>query len=388
VPDGLPSQLVKLTRLQVSYGIHGCDVAVQLQHLSALTALKAFAFEGKQRACYDPEVLARKLSPIRHLVQLTSLDISAEMQFSTSSTNGWAAECLTALESLSLHKCQVQPQALAAFTQLRALSLREVEPLDAPYLQLINAVSELTLLTQLKVHFPGVKFSLELNTIAEAFTALTASTNLHVLQLSSRASYHRYAKWGHNVLHDCVRMQPDQVYPHLRHIDLQCVLFSGMLISEQQLQVLCSCCPAVESLAVVLEHDASSTAFLPLLQLSALTQLAVQQQCFDPESGAKAAAAAVGVVAQLTGLQHLEVWGFAGLRDPVLLQLTSLKALHMLALHAKDQHVEYYYPPDVDFHVTFQNKVRGSIPCQRVLDAHMFALANLGAPVKTDHLLS
>jgi hypothetical protein len=46
-------------------------------------------------------------------------------------------------------------------------------------------------------------------------------------------------------------------------------------LPEQQLQQLCSCCPAVESLSLAACAHQSTTALLPLLQLSALTRLVV-----------------------------------------------------------------------------------------------------------------
>lgn len=153
------------------------DVAEQLQHISALTALKEFSFCGSDRgsAEYDPTDLMHKLSGIGHLLQLTSLDLSAHLHFSTSSTSTWV--CLTSLESLSLWGTEVQPQALAALTQLRALSLMSGDTLDAPYQQLIGAVSQRTLLTQLTMDFGSLRFQANLPAAA-AFTALTTSTNL------------------------------------------------------------------------------------------------------------------------------------------------------------------------------------------------------------------
>jgi hypothetical protein len=97
-------------------------------------------------------------------------------------------------------------------------------------------------------------------------------------------------------------------------------------VSEQQLQQLCSCCPAVEDLAFCLSRGSPSTAYLPLLQLSALASLKIK------DVGAAAAAAAVGVAAQLTGLKQLVLQGLPQLTDPALLQLTALTALETLKL--------------------------------------------------------
>jgi hypothetical protein len=371
VPGGLPSQLQKLTCLRVCYTT-ACDVAEQLQHLRALTALKEFRFRGVD--CNHPlarTALAHKLSGVGSLPQLTSLGLDAPLHFSTSSTNGWA--CLTVLQSLRLAGCSVEPEALAAFTQLRALSLQSVRPCSgAPVAPLLNAVSKLTLLTQLDM---GLSEAAREHPPAAAFTALTASTNLCSLRLSSSVMTMRVSSvvWLQGVLQDWVLLQPGWIYPHLRHIDLQCERLSGVVLSEQQLQVLCSCCPAVDSLAFVLEHKASAAAFLPLLQLSALTYLELQQQSRDAVSGTKAAAAAVGVAVQLTSLQHLVVWGRPGLTDPLLLQLTALKALDKLGLHAKDPTKQYFPPaadePVLDIHnkVCSLSTTRIENPCRRLL---------------------
>jgi hypothetical protein len=73
---------------------------------------------------------------------------------------------------------------------------------------------------------------------------------------------------------------------------------SDVPLSEQQLQQLCSSCPAVQHLEFVLLDQPSRTSLLPLLQLSALTQLGV--------SGVKGSTAyVVSVAAQLTRSQGL-----------------------------------------------------------------------------------
>jgi hypothetical protein len=81
----------------------------------------------------------------------------------------------------------------------------------------------------------------------------------------------------------------------------------------------------VQSLAFSLSFDSTSAAYLPLLQLSELT-------CLKVEDVGAAAAAAVGVAAQLTGLKQLAVSGLPQLTDPTLLQLTALTALEALNL--------------------------------------------------------
>jgi hypothetical protein len=89
-----------------------------------------------------------------------------------------------------MYLCRLQPAAIASFTQVRALYLMGVA-VTGSLGELLLAVSQLTQLTQLC--FRGPRDSLRLCSAdalrlppppAATLTALTASTNLHVLQLS------------------------------------------------------------------------------------------------------------------------------------------------------------------------------------------------------------
>jgi hypothetical protein len=116
---------------------------------------------------------------------------------------------------------------------------------------------------------------------------------------------------------DLVLFSPGAVYPHLHVIDLTYARHcesDTYPINEQQLQQLCSCCPAVETLQFGLSADASPTALLPLLQLSALTHLGVDALCLFTTVEAMA-----GVAAQLTGLKQLALTGLPYLADPFML---------------------------------------------------------------------
>jgi hypothetical protein len=262
---------------------------------------------------------------------LTSLSLSpSNLEFTTSNNYEWT--CLTALESLTLKGCSVQPLALAAFTQLRALTLDSTKILGgAPFFwmqpgeELLLALSKLSQLTEMcwedadtMSHHPP----------ADAFTAITASTNLRSLQL----------QWGY-YRQECVLFKPGTVYPHLWRIDLKSALCSqDAAKNKKQLQQLCSSCPGLESLSFKLWTWPPPSACLPLLQLSALTHLDLDlgvnkfmRNCPDT-----AAAAALDVAAQLTGLKHLQVSGLPKLPDTALLPLTALTALEQLDVVGTD----------------------------------------------------
>jgi hypothetical protein len=342
VPGGFPSQLVKLTHLHVSYCKFASDD--QFQHLSSLTALQELSVDS----CRMTNVT--ELSGIQQLTQLTNLRISASnINFDTNNTSNWSH--LTALQSLTLN-CYVQPAALVAFTQLKNLALHGVRPSqDTPPEELLPAVCGLTQLTELSF-FTGRAWFLhpkpEAPSTADAFTALTASINLQTLKLGMGSSNGPYG---------CILFKPGTGYPHLTDINLQFAreyrgqpvvirldpvsihtqlsntavslsITQPVCITEQQLQQLqqlCSSCPAVKSLDTFLCLEASPTALLPLLQLSALTHLALFN--IGP-----AAEAVVGVVGQLTSLEDLVLYDCQ--QVPALMPLTALTALEELELRS------------------------------------------------------
>jgi hypothetical protein len=326
LPGCLPSQLQKLRRLHLAYRYIEFDVTEQFQHLSSLTALQDITFKS------DDDLLSGRrgagLGGMQQLSRLTRLDLSCPLQdFSTASTNSWAHR-LTALERLSVSCCAIQPEALGAFTQLRVLSVsgaRVTAPLD----ELLLAASKLSQLTMLCIVGPRcTAVPQEPLPATAASTALAFSTNLCSLQLGLVDAC---APGG------CDLFRPGVVYPHLRLIDLQHEApFPPMRISGQQLQQLCSSCPAVESLAFASRSEFTHAAFSPLLQLSALTSLELR----NPRAAAApaaagavdvAAAAAVDVAAQLTGLKQLSLIDLPHLTDSAL-QLTALTALTEITL--------------------------------------------------------
>jgi hypothetical protein len=150
VPGGLPSQLVKLTYLDIAYGdsITGCDIAEQFQNLDSFTALQ-------QLSVASSNLVADDLSGLQDILQLTGLKLaSPRLEFSSTSTASWACANLSELQSLELRECTVQPKALEALTQLQVLSLVDCQ-MRCPAKELLAAFSKLLLLTDL--HFVPVK---------------------------------------------------------------------------------------------------------------------------------------------------------------------------------------------------------------------------------------
>lgn len=328
VPSRVLGQLVELTCLRLHYdedrrGGWGVDpfITGQLQHLSCLTALQELSV-----CVQNGQLTASSMSGVEHLPQLTSLELEPgtdSFKFRNSSTCRWGR--LTALRSLSLAAYRVQPGTIAALTQLQALSLREVYASDGTTVEdLLQAVAGLSMLASIEVvdvHSRDTTWG-GLSPPAAAITALTASSSL--AELKNRAQ-------------DPVLFRPGQVCPQLRRVDL--IPDGGqdfIHVSEQLLQQLCSCCPALESLAVALRPRPSDTAWLPLLQLSALTYLhtcsaGARLLLLAVTATSSSAAAVLPVAAQLTGLKRLRL-GHAD--RAARLQLTALTALTEYQLDA------------------------------------------------------
>lgn len=334
LPGGLPSQLVKLTVLCLSLrGLYSAPG--QFKHLSSLTALQLFEVQN-----YNWD-LASDLPGIAHLPQLRGLGLESRfMALSTTSTHNWT--CRTRLEVLGVKQCIVQPQALAAFTNLRVLHWNDASP-TAPAVQLLGALAQLQQLTELV--FVGNKLWAQ-QPPTTGYTAFTASTNLCVLQL--RIDWLCFTP---DADEPPALFKPGSVYPHLHSILLQYKADNNLntLLDELRLQQLCSCCPTLQSLVFVMFPATSATVYWSLLQLSALTRLHVTNRG-DQELHWRAV---VDVAAQLTGLKDLAILCCTPADGPAwhVLQLTSLTALTKLALAF---HYDVYWPRRLS---TFKNKV-------------------------------
>jgi hypothetical protein len=306
----VPSQLSKLTRLHLAYRERDdepLDFAGQFKALSSFTALRELYISSDD---YRP---AEALSGTEHLSLLTSLEVRIPgMEFS--SKHSWVGS-LTALEELRIKACELHAEALARCTQLRSMSVDTSIYGDSTRLTAVfNAVSQLLRLTELRV--TTERQECYRTPPAAAYTALATSTNLCCLQLKFYKK-DAPANWA--------LFRPGSLYPHLRMVRLTVDNNSdscGEPFSEQQLQQLCRCCPAVQDLLFALPAGPSPTALLPLLQLSALTALGVHN----------VDAAGIHVVAQWTGLKSLELRGVPQLADPSVLSLTALTALQDLRM--------------------------------------------------------
>jgi hypothetical protein len=242
---GLPSQLVKLTALEIETVGASVDNGSlgQLQHLSCFTALRALQY---QSGAHYRHSCADALPGIEQLSQLTSLELQGLNLHSVGDSFPprkvqW--DKLSALQRLALSSCTVAADDFAAFTQLRVLSLTDVDVMgDTPAQSLLLAVAQLPLLT-VRLSFTQTQAQAELrwslrdlNELevemalyeaeealsygrpvptpfpATAFTALTASTNMCSLQLSLDSKYFPTSP---------ILFAPGTEYPHLRHIYLQ-----------------------------------------------------------------------------------------------------------------------------------------------------------------------
>jgi hypothetical protein len=300
VPGGLPSQLVKLTCLHIEFWWEG-DTAEQFHHLSALTALRDLSISFADMNRDMPE---EHIAGIAHLAQLTSLELCAHHFYvGTDVTATWAS--LTALHSLSLSSCWMQPSALSTLTQLQSLTGHNVALwMEEISHELLMALARLTALTQLHYHIDCGTFHEELPPApAAAFTALAASTHLRSLDVDFGSV---------STPLDIELLSAGAVYPHLRTLHV-----AAIPPSLQLLQRVTSACPAVDSLEFVLRAPCEPTVCQPLLQLSAPTNLQVKiwgpprdlfiPVVWDDADVAAAAAGLLDVAVQLTGLKGLAV---------------------------------------------------------------------------------
>jgi Leucine-rich repeat (LRR) protein len=134
VPGGFPSQLAKLKRLDARYfpGFSGD----QFQHLGSFTALQELAVRYNDTSSTLPDLTGLALlTGFRlecHAMNFSTAGAPDKLRpsffddvFGPPSRQSWTR--LTALQSLDLSLFNVQPFTLAAFTQLRALSLQDVQ---------------------------------------------------------------------------------------------------------------------------------------------------------------------------------------------------------------------------------------------------------------------
>jgi hypothetical protein len=350
VPGGLPP-LVELTCLDVEYAA-GCDASEQLQHFGSLTALQKLSIICSSLAADD-------VSAFEYLDQLTSLTLqSRNLDFSTAITNSWPF--VTALQRLALKWCTVQSAALEGFTRLQALSLRDCGHDDLLH-GLLPAVSKLSSLAELTLTAEWVyPAGCPPQVAAAAFAALTASTNLGTLQL---------CLWDKDVSYvarNWVLFRPGFVYPHLHVVDLAYnTQKPAAPLSPQQLQHLCSCCPAVERLSFALTPGFPSAALLPLLQLTQLT-------CLEVYRVGSAMEVVCDIASQMTQLKQLKLLGSSKLADPsTICWFPALSRLEVLELELLKPNTSRKRP-DISYlqRVRLQRKVRLVIDSLQASDTY------------------
>jgi hypothetical protein len=335
----LTSELPKLTCICLG-DREGGVLAGQLEQLSSLTALRDLSLAVISRFGEADHMLGLCF---QQLPQLTSIqlrpdqgvyDPPADYVLEVSNSIN-SCSTLTMLQRVSLAYCWVQPAALGMLTQLRSLALlgpqsQDPLPIPPPYEELLVAVSKLPLLTELCLANTGqwhVWYSITPPwRPTGACVALLASSNLRSLQIGLRVDTEDACE-GCMLFPEQSLSRACRVYPHLRQIDLVYGCESHpMPISARQLQYMCSCCPFVESLGFALCQKPSAPfgAYLPLLQLSALTALDIWS----------ADAAVVGAVSKLSKLKQLTLHRFPTPTSLTLLQLTALAALEDLTLYS------------------------------------------------------
>jgi hypothetical protein len=192
LPGGLPSELTKLTALEVHYDT-GRNAVQQLQHLGSLTALQKLVLDfcDFDDAYGAPENRqAGDLAGIQQLSQLTSLQLSSfSLDLSNDSTlQRWAH--LSALERLDLDVSFVKPEALAALTQLRLLS---VHALCRRTFREVLPVCQMQLLTELHLNIcesilDDAELALPAGAWGDELVPLNLSTNICSVHLDCFSS--------------------------------------------------------------------------------------------------------------------------------------------------------------------------------------------------------
>jgi hypothetical protein len=346
LPAGLLPQLQHLTQLILS-SVGTSDAAVQ--QLSCLTSLQQFKLKSVLR---DNQVAAA-IAAAASLHRLTALVISdraglcgPDGVLRSSNTPGLAL--MTQLKQLKLQEYSrgLEPQLLAGLAQLTSLDVTDTAVLGGPdgWEALLDALMQLRQLRRLRLTYgyefrqwmlPAALQQQPATAPAHKFAALTASTHLQSLVLTSSACGLPDGVWQH-------MFAAGRVLPQLQQLCVvHCVpenspasycSYRRQLMGPSDVQRMAQSCPALRNLTLLGVVAAAApgalsdcgNAFEPLTQLPpTLTSLHV-----DGVSGSSGVAA----VAQLTHLERLVLGEPSCVSDAGLEQLTALCRLHYLAV--------------------------------------------------------
>jgi hypothetical protein len=306
-----------LTRLTLHDDSTGGLIAAALQHLRNFSSMQRLSIVCPPQTRTAPApvlteaALAGSMPALQNLTSLSLCDVDVTEV---------AVPCmlkLSALQRLKLVKCPgMQANALASFTRLQHLHLVTFQGMTFP--ELLATLTGFTQLTYL-----SIATSATASAPAEAFRALTASSKLVHLSLTSLLSP---LLWDHV-------LPPGLHLPHLTRLE-------ALFCSPISLQRLPAVCPALQELHLSIHEDygvpssrtrRSSTgdqtaAAAPypiesLGELSGLTSLHLRAGDFS--------CVAKGVW-QLTGLRKLQVAAWYPLWTLDLLGLTNLQCLMLL----------------------------------------------------------
>jgi hypothetical protein len=286
------SQLQQLTFLHlagVGCGGPGLDEGPDLQPLQALTRLSILNLSGWDAT--DSSITASMLSDMQHL---TRFDLSDPP-----------------------YECVVEPGVLAGKTRLQHLSLQGLHWGADAVSELLSRLQHLQDLTHLDLEDSMEVFERDTGPPAAAFSALTASSKLQYLSISSCRLPEGI--WPH--------MFPSgRLLPHLQTLVINDVEPpSGDWGTPPDGSLLVSCCPGLRDLHM---EQLNYTAEL-LAPLQGLSELHSLWLAHGDDEGERTWEGLWEAVGQVTGLRQLSLdFPYA---EGLLLQLTQLKQLTALA---------------------------------------------------------
>ena len=325
-------QLPLLTLLQLGQSA----TATSLAYLSSLTRLKHLEVSS---CSFKPAGCLQGLQQLQTLTQLVLADVAGNV-----CTLAPGVSTLTSLQHLQLLgwgspmaaagplqlPATLSAADIASMTRLQQLVLcnvcctRAASAAHGKVLELLAVLGQLQHLTELVLEaVQGLQ-----GCPLQAFSALTASSNLQRLCLSdvalgslgpaAVAPGSAVAQHRHQSVWQYVFPAGSQC-PNLADLRLESVRPG---LQADDMQHLAQCCPSIQVLVASLQPAGKGAQLTMLQELPRLQQLALEGGLHP---------ATTGVLAQLTGLQHLAVRS-VDITDMDVVQLTPLKQLTVLDL--------------------------------------------------------